>query len=486
MKSKTLIAGAVALLSGCTATQLRYETLNQAETVESITEKQVFFNLERFDKNPYAFPSQVTVIAGSATTTNSVSPTFMTPLGTSSMVTTQLANSTTASLATALASMATNSVATAASTGASSTTTTGSTATTTNTTATTVTSGGPNTTTANTSSTAVANGTSNSLANGTTSGTTTTTTKGTTGGATTTNTSGTTGGTTTSYVDSHPNRSLSLAVSDNWMESWTLDPVVNPDVLRRLSALYRYVLGESDAARNTVVLDKQGFPDRKALKSWIAASQANHDSVDDQFMCEYALQTAAAGANAGAPTKTTTTTTQSVLGTTTTTSSGPAGEAGDDDGPVTLIFRCLVNSDGKFHKRAIRVSRASLALPDCVICLDQDVPMVNNKTIVGAFHQNGGTDSNDYAHPYVNPNLHFGFITDEAKRPDGTRNVHLGRAFYGDATIEPNAHQAFHELEALVNAATVVESTSGTTGGAKGSNPKVLAVPVSPNGFLLR
>ena len=161
------------LLSGCTASQLRYETLNQAGTVESITEKQIFFNLEQFDKNPYAFPSQVTVIAGSASTTNSVSPTFMTPLGMATTVTSQLANTASSNVATALVATTSNSVATAVTNGTSSLTTNGTTGTTTNTT------GGMTTNTMSTApagpgtmnavqtnnSTAVANGTSNSVAN---------------------------------------------------------------------------------------------------------------------------------------------------------------------------------------------------------------------------------------------------------------------------------------------------------------------------------
>jgi hypothetical protein len=46
MNHRKPIVVSLMLLSGCTASQLRYQTLNQAETVESITEKQIFFNLE--------------------------------------------------------------------------------------------------------------------------------------------------------------------------------------------------------------------------------------------------------------------------------------------------------------------------------------------------------------------------------------------------------------------------------------------------------
>ena len=119
MRIHQAIIVSLVALSGCTATQLRYQTLNQAGTVESITEKQIFFNLEQFDKNPYAFPSQVTVIAGSASTTNSVSPTFMTPLGMATTVTSQFANAAQTSVANALVATTSNTVANAVTTGTS-------------------------------------------------------------------------------------------------------------------------------------------------------------------------------------------------------------------------------------------------------------------------------------------------------------------------------------------------------------------------------
>jgi hypothetical protein len=485
MAHTKIIVVSLALLSGCTASQLRYETLNQAGTVESITEKQIFFNLEQFDKNPYAFPSQVTVIAGSASTTNSVSPTFMTPLGMATTVTSQFADAATSSVATALASTTADSVAGAVANGTSNTTTgtTGSTVTTGTTNV--VTSGGPNTTTAAGTSGSVANSTSTAVANGTTGSTTTTTTKGTTTGNTTTGTTGRTGTITNSSASTRPNRTLSLALSDNWMESWTLDPVVNPDVLRRLSALYRYVLGETRAV-------DQGLdnPDRDlkrpAFRAW---AKQHQNAIEDQFMCEYAMPPAAAASGGDSSATTTTTITEGQPGgnVTTTTTTGPEKPAGNDDQSVTLVFKCLSERQTTYRKRAVKVKRSTLVLPGCVICLDKPVPSETDPNVVAAYKSKEGDVLGDDPQPYVNPNLPFGLITRARTADPGKNNVHIGRAFYGDVDVDPNVHLDFHEFELLVNAATIVDTAaSGTTGGGKGGNPKVLALPVSPNGFLLK
>jgi hypothetical protein len=347
MRTHQALICSFVFLSGCTASQLRYQTLNQAGTIESITEKQIFFNLEQFDKNPYAFPSQVTVIAGSASTTNSVSPTFMTPLGMATTVTSQLANTASSNVATALVATTTNSVATAVTNGTSSVTTNGSTAMTTNTVGNTVTTGTANTT-QNALQVATANGTSNSTANGTTGGTTNTSTVGSNGGNTTTNTTGNTGGTTDSSASTRPNRTLSLAMSDNWMESWTLDPVVNPDVLRRLSALYRYVLGETRTPGQQADNTDRNLK-RSEFREW---AKTHKDGIDDQFMCEYVLPAAAGTGGPDAQTTITTTKSEGLLsGTvTTTTKSGPEKSAGgEEEKPVTLVFRCLVDSELKYR-----------------------------------------------------------------------------------------------------------------------------------------
>ena len=208
------------------------------------------------------------------------------------------------------------------------------------------------------SSTAIANGTSNSVATGSTGGTSTTNTAVTNGGNTTTNTTGNTGTTTDTSAATRPNRTVSLAMSDNWMESWTLDPVVNPDVLRRLSALYRYVLGETRAAGQEAD-DTDRNLKRAVFREW---AKAHKNEIDDQFMCEYVLPAAAGGGGSDAQTTITTTKSEGPSGgtTTTTTQTGPEKPAGGGgDKPVTLVFRCLVDSEDKYRKRTITVKRST-------------------------------------------------------------------------------------------------------------------------------
>jgi hypothetical protein len=360
-KNQALI-GILLTLSGCTATQLRYETLNESGTVESLTKRQILFNLALFKDDPYAIPSQVTVIAGSASTTNSVSPTFMTPLGTATVITSQLANTSMASVANAVATTASNSVAGAVASGTSNMTTNGTSGMTTGTTGgmttntTSTAPAGPGTMSAVTTSnsTAVANGTSTSVANGTTGGLTTTTTNGTTGGTTKTGTTGTSNGLTNSSATTHSNKTLSLTLNDNWTESWTLDPVTDPDVLRRLSALYRYVLGES-------VVKESEFPDEAVYRQHVEA----------QFMCEYPINQSPATASAGDP-PTVATVTNAQGDVEMVTKTAPDASAKDSDS-VTLVFKCRVGASDKLKIRITKVKRSDLKLPNCVICLDEDV-----------------------------------------------------------------------------------------------------------------
>lgn len=123
------------VIGGCASTQLNYNTLDLAASLDSLTTKQILFNLARTLEDPYAVPSEITVAAGTATTANSVSPTFSTPLSAS----------TTAS--------------------------------------------------------------------------------------------------NTAFSVTHPNGTASVGASDQWQQGWTLDPITNPDEVRRLQALYRYAIG---------------------------------------------------------------------------------------------------------------------------------------------------------------------------------------------------------------------------------------------------
>jgi hypothetical protein len=83
-------------VASCASTQLNYNTLDIASASVDLITSQVLTNLGRFRSSPFAIPSQVSVPSGSATTTNSLTPTFSVPFG--AAVTTTLANSAAAPL----------------------------------------------------------------------------------------------------------------------------------------------------------------------------------------------------------------------------------------------------------------------------------------------------------------------------------------------------------------------------------------------------
>jgi hypothetical protein len=71
----------VALLaSGCASTQLNYNTLELGATADKLLAQQVLHNIEKFIDSETAIPAQITVTTGTASTTNSLSPSFTSPL----------------------------------------------------------------------------------------------------------------------------------------------------------------------------------------------------------------------------------------------------------------------------------------------------------------------------------------------------------------------------------------------------------------------
>ncbi len=68
------------LASGCASTQLNYNTADLASSLNSLTKKQIFFNLAQALEDPDFVPSQVTISIGTAQTANSVSPSISIPL----------------------------------------------------------------------------------------------------------------------------------------------------------------------------------------------------------------------------------------------------------------------------------------------------------------------------------------------------------------------------------------------------------------------
>jgi hypothetical protein len=248
-------------ISGCASTQLNYNALNLASSLDSLNSRQIYYNLEQTLEDPFAIPSQVTIAAGMASTTNIISPSLTLPLGTSSVITSSLANTGTNSMANAVAGSSTNTVAN----------TLGTTGTNTLTNAVTTGPTGSTTSATNTLANAVANNSSNVITNAMMNGTTNTATNGTTSALTNTT------------AITHPNDGLTMAFTDNWAQSWTLDPATDPDELRRLQALYRFVLGFTTAPDST-------SPQANAVKFHSNTKYA--DDVRKAFMCEYPVQTA--------------------------------------------------------------------------------------------------------------------------------------------------------------------------------------------------
>ena len=66
-------------VAGCASTQVNYNTLDLASTVDSLVTRQVLDNLSKIIDNPLAIPAQVDIAAGSATTSYSITPTFTDP-----------------------------------------------------------------------------------------------------------------------------------------------------------------------------------------------------------------------------------------------------------------------------------------------------------------------------------------------------------------------------------------------------------------------
>jgi hypothetical protein len=81
MRSKSFVLLMVALLvSGCASTQLNHNTLELASTADKLLQQQVLHNIEKFIDSETAIPAQITVTTGTASTTNSLSPSFSSPL----------------------------------------------------------------------------------------------------------------------------------------------------------------------------------------------------------------------------------------------------------------------------------------------------------------------------------------------------------------------------------------------------------------------
>jgi hypothetical protein len=68
------------MLGGCASTQLYYNTVDLATSTDSLLTKQILYNFANFIDSPVAIPAQMVISSGTATTSNSVTPNFTTPL----------------------------------------------------------------------------------------------------------------------------------------------------------------------------------------------------------------------------------------------------------------------------------------------------------------------------------------------------------------------------------------------------------------------
>jgi len=75
-----ILAGGCLIFSGCASTQLNYNALDLASTIDDLLTSQVAFNLGRFIDSPRGTPAQVSIGAGSVTTTNLASLNLSSPL----------------------------------------------------------------------------------------------------------------------------------------------------------------------------------------------------------------------------------------------------------------------------------------------------------------------------------------------------------------------------------------------------------------------
>ena len=90
MSLRLLGIAACLVACGCASTQLNYNTVDLASSLNSLTKRQIFFNLAQALTDPEFVPSQVTISVGTAQTLNSVAPSIAAPLGNPVLTTTRV------------------------------------------------------------------------------------------------------------------------------------------------------------------------------------------------------------------------------------------------------------------------------------------------------------------------------------------------------------------------------------------------------------
>lgn len=78
--SQLILCAAIPLLAGCASTQLNYNALEIAGTVDDLVAAQITHNLAKFIRDANSIPSQVSIPSGSVTTTNQVGASWSDPL----------------------------------------------------------------------------------------------------------------------------------------------------------------------------------------------------------------------------------------------------------------------------------------------------------------------------------------------------------------------------------------------------------------------
>src|SRR5262245_9046233 len=87
-----LLSIAACLLGcGCASTQLNYNTADLASSFNSLTKRQIFFNLAQALTDPDFVPSQATISVGTAQSLNSITPSISEPLSNAVTTTTRVA-----------------------------------------------------------------------------------------------------------------------------------------------------------------------------------------------------------------------------------------------------------------------------------------------------------------------------------------------------------------------------------------------------------
>ena len=98
---------AAAFIAGCASTALNYNTLDLASTTNDLLSRQVLYNLANFIDSDLAYPSQIVINSGTASTSDTISANYSTPLTSAITTTAQTVRTVAASPSTTTTNLAT-------------------------------------------------------------------------------------------------------------------------------------------------------------------------------------------------------------------------------------------------------------------------------------------------------------------------------------------------------------------------------------------